>query len=62
MCQFDFLILCLKGCDIMSNSVNLDETALQEQFSLGLHCLLIPRCPCTWCFGDQLSISLVLTY
>ena len=34
------MVLCLEGGGVMTNSVDLDQTAPKEQFDLGLHCLL----------------------
>ena len=34
----------VKGCNGIANNVNPDQTALQDQFNLDLHCLLWPIC------------------
>ena len=36
--------LCPKGADGMANSVDPDQTTLEEQSDLGLHCLPRPVC------------------
>ena len=41
-------VICPKGTDGMTNSVDPDQTApFKEQSDLGLHCLFNPICPNT---------------
>ena len=40
-------VMAPKGADRMTNSVDPEQTALQEQSDLGLHCLHSPICPKT---------------
>ena len=39
----------------MANSVEPDQTALEEQSDLGLHCFLRPVCPSTYIFYGIVS-------
>ena len=51
-----------KDIDGMANSLDLDQTANQEQSDLSLHCLLRPTCPNTWNFTANAELFFTVRF